>query len=120
MALDPNRAALVLNEYRYYTPADNVGLKSLYPNATEIVITTNLDADGATALGNSLASQCGVVARAFSFDIVGVLWPEDWMTSPQRYTLTFANHPASAGATYTLVSVKVQYGKGTATLTVRG
>lgn len=119
MALDPARAALVMQEYRY-SIVEDASIRAAYPNATEVVITTNRDLAGGSALAASLYAQTSGTARVYSVTIEDVLYAEDWITAPNRYTLSFDRHPGTGGRVYTLIKSEIDYLAGTTVLTVRG
>lgn len=120
MALDPTRAALVTKEYRYSITEDS-SIKALYPNASEIVLETSLDSTSGAALSSALFGVTSVYARQFEVVIEDVLFPEDFLVSPNRYVVNFSRHPAGGTTdTYTVIKAEIDYFAGTTTLTVRG
>ncbi|RZF61213.1 hypothetical protein EWE75_18655 [Sphingomonas populi] len=110
----------MMQEYRY-TIVEDASIKALYPAAIEIEVDTNLDASGGAALASSLWGQTNSIARQFDVEIEDVLYLDDFLTSPNRYVVSFDKHPAAGvGKTYTLIGAKIDYSANRTTLTVRG
>jgi hypothetical protein len=119
MAVDPARALLVTKQYRYKI-IDNASIKALYPNADELIIETNLDEAGGNALASSLFNQTKDASKTFTLDIEGLIYAEDFIGGPNRYTVSFSRHPAAGSNVYTLIKAKPQFFDGRTTITVRG
>lgn len=120
MALDPNRASLVMQEYRYTnSTVEDASIAAKFDNASEMLLDTNLDEGAATSLSNYLFNLTKTPAKVFSMTVEGVLYPEDFTVSPPRYTLALQRHPAAGTDTYTLGSATVDWGAGTIDYSVR-
>jgi hypothetical protein len=119
MALDPTRAALVLQEYRYSTNED-ASIKAKYTNARELVIATNLDQAGGAALAVSVFNATKNRALAFEVTVEGVLFLEDFVGGAPRYTVSFTRYPEAGSNIYMVTSASIDYFNGRTTLTVRG
>lgn len=120
MTIDPARAALVSQAYRYATNEDAMIFANSAGQAIEITIDTNLDATGGAAMSNAVFLATKNQAQTFTLDIEDVMFLEDWGTAPARYTLNFSRHPATGNAAYTVIGATVDYFANTTTLTVRG
>lgn len=120
MALDPARAALVTQDYRYAKNEDTSIKARLGSGSPELLILTNLDATGGTALASSWFTLCSAYANTYDVQVEGVFYLEDFTTSPNRYTLSFSRHPDAGTNTYTVIGAKIDYYANRTTLTVRG
>jgi len=123
MAVDPSRAALVVQEYRYAespSASAQAAIKAVYDKAIIIEVTTNLDATGGAALAADLAGATTTFARTYNVVVEDVLYPEDFKGGAPRYTLNFDRHPASGTGIYQIVGAKIDYLNNRTTLTVRG
>lgn len=123
MAVDPSRASLVVQEYRYATaPAASTGaaIKAVFDKARVIEITTYLDQAGGNALANDIATMTDNFVRTFTVTIEGALYPEDFKDGPPRYILNFPRHASVGNKAYSVVGVKVDYFNDRTVLTVRG
>lgn len=121
MALDPNRAALVVQEYRYAeapSTSASANIKARFDKAQVIEIDTNLTADGAQALADDIASLTSTYVPTFTFDIDGVMYPEDFIGGAPRHTLDFPRHASAGNGTYTVVGTKIDFGKNVTSITV--
>lgn len=121
MAIDPARATLVLNERRY-TAVEDATIKAYWLDAAEIVVDTNLDEAGGTALASALFGQTSTYTRVFKVVIEDVLFLEDFTAGPNRYVLDLGTrHPAAGtSTTYTVIAAQIDYLGNRTTLTVRG
>lgn len=119
MAIDPTRAALVTQEYRYSTNEDP-SIKAKFANAREIIISTNLDQAGGAALSSAIFNATKSYARAFEVTIEDVLYLEDFTGGAPRYTVSFSRHPAAGPNIYMVVAASIDYMNNRTTLTVRG
>jgi hypothetical protein len=122
MAIDPSRAALVVQEYRFAESPGAVqaaAIKAVFDKATEIEIATNLDATGGQALASDIASMSSNYARTFNVTVEDVLYPEDFIGGAPRYMLDFERHSPGPG-TYQVIAAKVDYLNNQTVLTVRG
>ncbi|GAA0456789.1 MULTISPECIES: hypothetical protein [Sphingomonas] len=120
MALDPERASLVSQPYRYAILDDEDTL-ALYRNSKAIEIATNLDKAGGEALAREIFDASGVSTRTFSLTIEGALSLDDFVGGPPRYRLKFDRNPAANPAkTYTVIAARFRPLSNTTTLTVRG
>lgn len=123
MAVDPNRAALVTQEYRYATApnaSESAAIKAQYNKAKVIEVQTNLDAVGGAGLAADIASLTSKFVRSFTFVVEGVLYPEDFIGGAPRYTLDFDRYVSIGTNPYAVVGMKVDYINNLTTLTVRG
>lgn len=120
MTVDATRVGLVMNEYRYAIVEDT-SISAKFPKSVPVEILTNLDATSAATLATTIFNQVSPYARSFQVVVEDVLYLEDFTTSPNRYAVTFKNHPAAGtGQTYTLIGASVDYLNNRTTLTVRG
>lgn len=122
MAVDPARASLVTQDYRYVAapaPSKGAAIKAAYPLAPTIEIDTNLDQAGATALANDLANATDTFVRTFAVGIGDVLYTDDFTDGAPRWLLDFPRY-ASAGGVYSTTAATFDYFNGTGTLKVRG
>lgn len=120
MALDPERASLVSQPYRYAILDDEDTL-ALYRNSKVIEIATNLDKAGGEALAREIFDASGVSTRTFTLTIEGILDLDDFVDGPPRFRLMFDRHPAANPAkVYTVISAQPKRLANTTTIKVRG
>lgn len=123
MAIDPNRAALVLQEFRYASapsPTESATIKAQYDKAKVIEVETNLDSEGGAALASDIAALTSKFVRTFTVQVEGVFYPEDFIGGAPRYTLEFERHVSVGPNPYTVVEAEPDFFLDLTTLTVRG
>lgn len=123
MAIDPARASLVVQEYRYAEAPDisaSAAIRAAFDLAPVIEIDTNLDATGGAALAAEIAQAASKFVRTFSVRIEDALYPEDFTDGAPRYTLAFDRHASVGLSPYSVVAAKIDFFNDRSTLTVRG
>lgn len=123
MALDPARASLIVQEYRYVespSGAAQAAIKAVYDKAEVIEIATNLDEAGANLLAADLTQMTTSFARVFSVLVEDVLYPEDFTGGAPRYTLQFSRHASTGTGPYQVIGAKIDYLNNRTILSVRG
>lgn len=123
MAVDPARASLLVQEYRYAESpgaAQGAAIQAVFAKAPVIEINTNLDTAGGQKLADEIAALSSIYARTFTVVIEDVLYPEDFTGGAPRYTLAFDRHPSAGTDTYQVIDADVDYLNNRTTLTVRG
>lgn len=123
MAIDPTRAALVLEEYRYASApsaSESAAIKAKYEKAKVIEVQTNLDSDGGAALAADIAALTSKFVRTFTVQVDGVFFPEDFLGGAPRYKLEFDRFVSVGANPYMVVQADPDYLNDLTTLTVRG
>lgn len=121
MAIDPDRGAFVLKEYRFET-AEAPAVLAKQPEARSIKLETNLDLVAAKALADELLDEHKHVAQAFSFTVQGVeVCSEDkFIDSPPMFICNFADWPTDLTTVLRPISTSIDYGAFATTITVKG
>lgn len=118
MAIDPNRAAFVSQEYRYEEATDEA-VKAAYSQSLPATIETNLASADAASLANTLLTWSKNHGLVYEIEIEGVLTPDDLAGTVPHYTLDAPLYSTDA-RTYKLIGAEVDYFMNTTTLLVRG
>jgi hypothetical protein len=117
MAIDSSRASFVQKEWRYQTASDP-SVKSVYPNATPLVLETNFTRPVAQAIANSYLEETKVPSDTLSFELEGLITIDDWAGGPTRYALTAPMFNANAKVSKSVL-IDMDYNTGTYLVTVR-
>lgn len=115
--LDPNRAAFVKREYRYFTSLDGDVL-ARNPAARVVEVDTNMDEGGATALAHSYLAE-NVKPRAFELTMQGTISIDNFLACPPAYVANFPRLRTD-GRTMKAIAVSIDYDAETTSLRVRG
>lgn len=119
MSVDPARAALVRQQFRYQQAIDN-SVKSTFPNANVLSIETSLSGSVAATLASTILSATKTAALVWEVEIEGVIMPEAFDGTVNQYTLTFPMHNTDTSKTYRLIGIKVDWQKNITMLRLRG
>jgi len=115
--LDPNRAALVKQEYRYAT-ALNANVKARNDAARDLVIYTSLDEAGATALAAKYLAE-NDRPRVFDVPLQGIINIEAFIGGPPRYIPNFPRL-ATDGRAMKVIGATIDPGAGRTVVRIRG
>lgn len=122
MALDPERASFLLEEYRRSTQS-NAGTLADYANARRIEIETNIATlAGGDALANELLALLEDPARVFEVEIEGVDVADlsAFDGSPPAFALEAARFAISSATPMLPAAIEIDHERSTTRLTIRG
>jgi hypothetical protein len=115
---DYARASFVQSEFRYKI-AEDVTIKSKFPDAQEIVIDTQLSETDAAALVTTYFAELSKTAIVFTVEIDGVMKPEDLKTAIPSYTASFTQYLTDS-RTFKLTRFETDFLAQKTTLVIRG
>lgn len=122
MPIDPNRRALIENEWRPSVQAD-AAILTLYPEARDIIITSAIDTNTAAATFSlALFNLLKVPRKRYQVVIDGAMTyrPSSWQGGPPTVTLKSSRYGVAAGVLGIIVGARWDFQKDTMTLEVWG
>ncbi|MEG8031897.1 hypothetical protein QP179_10040 [Sphingomonas aurantiaca] len=116
--LDQNRATFVRKAYREYEAKD-LTVRTTYPAARSLTLTTNLNAADAQALADKMLADAKKPMLAFEVTIEGTM-ELDRLVGQNPTAIATLPRLETSGRNMRIVSVRTDYETNTTTLTVRG
>ena len=117
MALDPTRAALVRQEYRYAVQTAPA-VKARNDAAREVEVDTQLDLASASALASKYLAE-NASPRVFEVRLEGVIHIDAFVGGPPRFIPNFPRE-ATDGRIMKVIGATVDYGRGETVVRLRG
>ncbi len=122
MALDPERASFLLEEYRRST-ASNATILADYANARRIEIETNIASTaGGDAMANALLALLETPARVFEVEVEGVDFADlsAFDGSPPAFALDAARFAITSATPMLPAAIEIDHERSITRLTIRG